>query len=53
MPKNVDRQFASRKHPRYYKSFAVTPSNDDRSYDQSQIDSENPSKFQGGGYYHD
>ncbi len=26
-----ERSFASRKHPRYYKSYAVTPSNDDSS----------------------
>ena len=26
-----DRSFATRKHPRYYKSYAVTPSNDDSS----------------------
>ena len=26
-----DRSFASRKHPRYYKSYAVTPSNEDSS----------------------
>lgn len=48
-----ERQFATRKHPRYYKSFAVTPSNDDRSYDQSQIDSEMHSKFTGVGGYQD
>lgn len=49
MPKNIgaERRFATRKHPRYYKSYAVTPSNDDRSY----VDSEVQSKFTGMGDY--
>lgn len=29
--RDVDRGFASRKHPRYYKSYAITPSNDESS----------------------
>lgn len=49
------RHFATRKNPRYYKSYAVTPSDDDQSAmtrndDQSRIQSDAPSKFtvQGG-----
>jgi hypothetical protein len=29
--RDVERGFAARKHPRYYKSYAMTPSNDESS----------------------
>lgn len=44
------RHFATRKNPRYYKSYAVTPSDDDQSGimkndDQSRVQSDALSKF--------
>lgn len=40
----------SRKNPRYYKSFAVTPSEDNSyNYEQSRVDSDIHSKFTGVG----
>jgi rubrerythrin len=32
-----ERNFATRKHPRYYKSYAVTPSNDDSSLQDASV----------------
>lgn len=44
-----EKQGGSRKHPRYYKSFAMTPSEDSYQYDQSRVDSDLHSKYTGVG----
>ena len=47
IPGREGREGGSRKNPRYYKSFAVTPSEDSYQYDQSRIESDVHSKFTG------
>jgi hypothetical protein len=37
----ASRSFASRKHPRYYKSYAVTPNNESRSLASQQTEERN------------
>ncbi len=41
----VSRSFASRKHPRYYKSYAITSNNDSRTLMSQQTNDRNQQGF--------